>query len=245
MGEPTTLVSEWQTSQKKAAAFNSKAMNAIFNVVSMEEFNRISNVEVAYTAWNILQIVHEGSKAVKINKLQQLTSKFESIKMSDDESFDEFYAKLNGIVNFAYNLGEIYDQPKIVRKILRSLTENFIPKVTIITESKDVDFIPVDELVGSLQSYELDLPKTSKSKSMALKSVDDVKVGGFDDKLSAIEIAYLAKNFRNFFRNNNRKARGTNTAKPRNFRKNEPIKVNNNDKPREKVGQSSNNSMGP
>ena len=29
--------------------------------------------------------------------------------MSDDESFDEFYAKLKDIVNSAYNLGEIYD----------------------------------------------------------------------------------------------------------------------------------------
>ena len=133
-------------------------------------------------------------------------------------------------------MGEIYDQPKIVRKILRSLTENFRPKVTTITESKVVDSIPIDELVGSFQSYELDLPKTSKSKSMALESVDDVEVGGFDDELSATEIAYLAKNFRNFLRNNNRKARGTNTAEPRNFRKNDPIKVNNNDKPREKVG---------
>lgn len=119
-----------------------------------------------------------------------------------------------------------------------------IPKVTAITESKDVDSIPVNELVGSLQSYELDLPKTSKSKSMALKSVDDFEVGGFDDELSATEIAYLAKNFRNFLRNNNRKARSANTAEPKNFRKNDPTKVNNNDKPREKVGQSSNNSMG-
>ena len=58
------------------------------------------------------------------------------------------------------------------------------------------------------------------------------------------KIAYLAKNFRNFLRNNNnRKARGTNTTEPRNLRKNDPTKVNNNDKPREKVGQSSNNSM--
>ena len=88
--------------------------------------------------------------------------------MSEDESFDEFYAKLNDIVNSVYNLGEIYDQPKIVRKILRSLTENFIPKVTIITESKDVDFIPVDELIGSLQSYELDLPKTSQLMMLRL-----------------------------------------------------------------------------
>ena len=70
--------------------------------------------------------------------------------MSNDESFDEFYAKLNDIVNSTYNLGEIYDQLKIVRKIPRSLTENFRPKVTAITESKDVDSIPINELVGSL-----------------------------------------------------------------------------------------------
>ena len=60
---------EWQTSQKEVATFNSKAMNAIFNVVSMEKFKRISNVEVAHTAWNTLQIVNEGTKAIKINKL--------------------------------------------------------------------------------------------------------------------------------------------------------------------------------
>ena len=67
---PTTPVSEWQTSQKEVATFNSKTMNAIFNAVSMEEFKRIFNVEVTHIAWNILQTVHEGIKAVKINKLK-------------------------------------------------------------------------------------------------------------------------------------------------------------------------------
>ena len=104
--------------------------------------------------------------------------------MSDDESFDEFYVKLNDIVNSVYNLGEIYDQSKTLRKILRSLTKDFRLKVTVITESKYVDSIPIDELIGSLQSYELDLPKTNKSKSMALKSID-VEGNGFDDELSA------------------------------------------------------------
>ena len=94
--KPTTPISEWQTSQEEAVAFNSKAMNTIFNVVSMEEFKRISNVKVAQTAWNILQTVHKGIKVVKINKLQQLTTRFECIRMFDDECFDEFYAKLNG-----------------------------------------------------------------------------------------------------------------------------------------------------
>ena len=45
-------------------------MNAIFNAISMKEFKRISNMEIAHTAWDILQTVHEGTKAIKINKLQ-------------------------------------------------------------------------------------------------------------------------------------------------------------------------------
>ena len=45
-------------------------MNALFNAVYMEEFKRISNVEVTHIAWNILQTVHEDTKVVKINKLQ-------------------------------------------------------------------------------------------------------------------------------------------------------------------------------
>ena len=56
----TTLVSEWSTSQKEVVAFNNKVMNAI----SKEEFKKISNVEVVHTTWNILQIMHEGTKAV-------------------------------------------------------------------------------------------------------------------------------------------------------------------------------------
>ena len=79
---------------------------------------------------------------------------------------------------------------------------------------------------------------------MALKSVDDVEGGGFDDELFATKIAYLAKSFRNFLRNSNRKARGKNTVEPRNFRKNDPTKVNNTEKHKEKVGQPSNNFMG-
>ena len=79
---------------------------------------------------------------------------------------------------------------------------------------------------------------------MALKSIDDIDGNGFDDELSSTEIAYLAKNFRNFLRNNNRRVRSKNNAKPRNFKKNEPTKVNNVDKSKEKVGQIASNSLG-
>ena len=52
--------------------------------------------------------------------------------MVEDETFDEFYAKLNDIVNSAFNLVEVYEEPKIVRKVLRFLTEEFRPQVTAI-----------------------------------------------------------------------------------------------------------------
>ena len=62
--------------------------------------------------------MHEDTKVVKINKLQQLTTRFESIRMFEDECFDEFYAKLNDIVNSTYNLGEIYDQLRLLGRFL-------------------------------------------------------------------------------------------------------------------------------
>ena len=93
--------------------------------------------------------------------------------MEEDESFNEFYAKLKDIVNLAFNFGETILEPKIVRKVLRSLPERFQAKITVIEESKDIDKIPLTELVGNLQTYELGLTrieKSSKGKSMALKA---------------------------------------------------------------------------
>ena len=79
-----------------------------------------------------------------------LTTRFEELKMSEDESFDSFYSKLNEVVVGKFNLGEKTKDSKIVRKILWSLPESFRAKVTAIEESKDLDDIKVQELVGSL-----------------------------------------------------------------------------------------------
>ena len=93
--------------------------------------------------------------------------------MVDDESFNELYAKLKDIVNSAFNLGETIPESKIIRKVLKSLFERFHAKIMVIEESKDIEKIPLIELVGNLQTYELGLTrigKRGKSKSMALKA---------------------------------------------------------------------------
>src|SRR6266567_9437288 len=93
--------------------------------------------------------------------------------MSEDEPFDSFYSKLNEVVISKFSLGEKTEDSKIVRKILRSLPESFHAKVTVIEESKDLDDIKVQELIGLLQTYEVSLPSQRKRKSFALKTINE------------------------------------------------------------------------
>ena len=127
--------------------------------------------------------------------------------MEEDESFDEFYIKLKDIVNSAFNLGETIPEPKIVKKVLRSLPERFHAKITSIEESKDIDKIPLTKLVGNLQTYELGLTrigKSTKSKSMALKAKNNDMDESLDDEDSKMK-SYITKQFRKFMKNANGK----------------------------------------
>ena len=70
--------------------------------------------------------------------------------MEEDESFDEFYAKLKEIVNSAFNLRKTNPELKIVRNVLKSLPERFHAKITAIEESKDIDKIHLTKTASSL-----------------------------------------------------------------------------------------------
>ena len=152
----------WDEATIIAANFNSRALNDLFCGVTNEEFKKISSTEVAKEAWTILETTYEGTKAVKTVKLQRLTSSFEEIRMEENETFDEFYAKLKDIVNSAFNLEECIAESKIVRKILRFLPKRFHAKITTIEEVKDIDQIPLTELVRNLQTYEMGLGSMGK-----------------------------------------------------------------------------------
>ena len=179
----------------------------MFNAVTNEEFKKISSTETAKEAWTILQTTYEGTKAVKDSKLQRLIISFEEIKVEEDESFDEFYAKLKDIVNSAFNVGDTTLEPKIVRKVFKSLTERFHAMITAIEESKDIDQISLTELVGNLQTYELGLTrigKTGKGKSMALKAKSSATDESSDDEDSKMK-SYITKQIKKFMKNTNGK----------------------------------------
>ena len=171
--------------------------------MSTNEFHKISHVETAKEAWKILETTYEGTKKAKDTKLQMLTTKFEELKMGDDESLDSFYGKLNEIVIAKLNLGEKIEDAKVVRKILRSLLESFRAKVTAIEESKDLDEIKIQELIGSLQTYELGLPSHKMSKSLAFKTITERMDDSSEEDDVEKEVAFLTKNFRKFLKMKN------------------------------------------
>ena len=170
---PKAAKSTWDKAALAAANDNNKALNAIFCGVSPDEFHKISHITIAKEAWEILETTYEGTKKVKDTKLQMLTTRFKELKMSEDESFNSFYSKLNEVVIGKFNLGEKTKDSKVVRKILQSLPESFQAKVTAIEESKDLDEIKIQELIGSLQTYELGLPSHKPNKSLALKTITE------------------------------------------------------------------------
>ena len=132
---------------------------------------------------------------------------FKEIKMEEDESFDEYYTKLRDIVNSTFNFEETILVPKIFRNVLISLPQRFHAKITAIEESKDIDKIPLTELVENLQTYELGLTrieKSRKSKSMALKDKSNDTDESLDDEDSKMK-SYITRHFKKFMKNANGK----------------------------------------
>ena len=146
----------WDKAALTAINANSKALNAIFCDVSPDEFHRISHITIAKEAWQILEITYEGTKKVKDTKLQMLTTQFEELKMSEDESFNSFYSKLNKVVIGKFNLGE----------------NTKLDSIGIVEESDDEE----DEgIVGLQETYNSLLEKTGEYAKVAKATIKKMK----------------------------------------------------------------------
>ena len=146
----------WDKAALRAINANSKALNAIFCDVSPDEFHRISHITIAKEAWQILEITYEGTKKVKDTKLHMLTTQFEELKMSEDESFNSFYSKLNKVVIGKFNLCE----------------NTKLDSIGIVEESDDEE----DEgIVGLQETYNSLLEKTGEYAKVAKATIKKMK----------------------------------------------------------------------
>ena len=146
--------------------------------------------------WDKLQVIYEGTSEVRETKANMLVSEYEAFHMKNNESIYEMDARLTLITNGLKSLGKTYSKYELIRKILRSLTPVRHTKATIIKESRNLSSTTVDELIGSLMTYELKLKKSEEpelsKKTLALKA------GSSKQEVSSDESSYSKKDFDEF-----------------------------------------------
>ncbi|KAK2428670.1 gag-protease polyprotein [Trifolium repens] len=225
---------EWTPEEETAAHYNHKAIYAVFNVVDTSVFKFIKNCVSAKDAWEILKTCYEGTTKVKQSKIQHLTSKFEALRMKDDESIQDFHLSLLDIANSFEALGEKISDEKLSRKLLRSLPKRFDMKVTAIEEAHDISTMKMDELVGSLQTFEIVLndrgDKKNKSIAFVTNTEDDVAESDDEEGDSITDaIAMLGRQFNKVLKRVDRRNRQNGQSirfdinkQPNNFKKNKP-----------------------
>ncbi|XP_024018312.1 uncharacterized protein LOC112090655 [Morus notabilis] len=219
----------WNSDENKLAIYNSRALNAIFNGVDINQFKMISTCESAKEAW---EIAHEGTVAIRQSKLNILTTRFENLRMHETETISEFNSRLCDIANESFALGEKIPEVKLVSKALRSLPQRFAYKVTAIEEAKNTETMRLDELMGSLRTFEMNLSQTKKEKeiSQGITFQAEVEDNVEEDEDFAESLARLTKNFNRVMKKFNEKNQTPTFNNSNNFQKNKGATNSSNDK---------------
>ncbi|GAV58014.1 UBN2 domain-containing protein, partial [Cephalotus follicularis] len=115
------------------------------------EFNRISSCVSAKETWDRLEVTYEGTNQVKEAKINMLVHEYEMIL--------RLFTRFTNITNAIQALDKVYTISEMVRKFLKCLPRMWMPKVTAIEEVKDLNTLPLEDLLRFLMTHELSILK--------------------------------------------------------------------------------------
>jgi hypothetical protein len=105
-------------------------------------------------AWKMLNKTYIGIEKTKRVRLQTLRGDFEKLNKESNEIVLDYFAKVISLVHQMRKNGENIDNVHVMEKILRSLDLKFDHVVVAIEESKNLEDLIIEELMGSLQTHE-------------------------------------------------------------------------------------------
>jgi uncharacterized lipoprotein YehR (DUF1307 family) len=141
--------------EKKLMRCNSKAKHVILGALEPTIAIKVMGCNTAKEVWDKLKSIYEGDPKVKQVKLQQHRAEFENLKMDEKEDIATYFLRVDEVVNAIKGLGEDLDETLVVQKVLRSILLKFDAKVSAIEETRDLTKMTMDELHGSLITYEM------------------------------------------------------------------------------------------
>ncbi|GAV79963.1 UBN2 domain-containing protein, partial [Cephalotus follicularis] len=139
---------------RKKVQLNAKAKHVIICALNSNEFNRVSSSANAKKMWDRLEVTYEGTNQVKYAKINMLVREYEMFSMKENENISSMFVRFTNIINSLQSLNKCYTNSEMVRKILRCVPKSWMPKVTATEEAKDLNILPLEELLGSLMTHE-------------------------------------------------------------------------------------------
>ncbi|GKV05490.1 hypothetical protein SLEP1_g17494 [Rubroshorea leprosula] len=175
---------EWNDEDLGKIMINNKAINMLQYALNPMEFHKVSGCDTAKEMWDMLE-------------------------MKSKESIQDMYTRLNDIVTNLKALGKIYPSQEVVRKVFKSLPKNWEAKKTAIEESKDLNTLKLEDLIGKLMTYEIEVQVDGgvevvekKKKDVAFKASNQ-KEKSEDDASDGENISTLiSREVRRFMKKN-------------------------------------------
>ncbi|MQL75624.1 hypothetical protein Taro_007995 [Colocasia esculenta] len=149
----------WTKDQIAKGTLNWSALNMMQCAVHPKEYSRVSMCTSAKEMWDKLELIYEGMSQVRESKVSMLVSEYEMFKMNNDETISDMFVRFMLIINGLKGLKKEYSESDLVRKILQSLPSSWNTKATVIEDSKDLSKMKLDELIGSLMTYEINVKR--------------------------------------------------------------------------------------
>jgi len=149
--------SQWTDAENKKAKFDCIAKNILTSALNSDEFVWISQCASAKEMWDTLEATHEGTNDVKRARTHTLIQEYEMFRMLKGESITEVQKRFIHIINHLMSLGKTFDKEELNIKILKCLDRSWQPKVTTISESKDLTSLTITSLFGKLREHELEM----------------------------------------------------------------------------------------
>jgi len=188
------------------------AKNIITSALTMHEFFRISQCNSAKEMWEVLEVTHEGTEDVKRSRKHSLIQEYELFRMQPEESITDVQKRFTHIVNHLTGLGKEFDREELNIKVLKCLDRSWQPKVTAISESRDLSKLGTAALFGKLMEHEMELNRLKeqetverKSKGLALKASEQNEIKEEkEDAENDDTISLLTKRFSKFLKKKSR-----------------------------------------
>ena len=204
--------SQWTDAKSKKAKFDCIAKNIITSALNSDEFFRVSQCKSSKEMWDTLEVTHEGTNEVKRDRKHALIQEYEMFRMLKGEKIAEVQKRFTHIINHLMSLDKTFDKEELNIKILKYLDRAWQPKVTAISDSKDLTSLSLASLFGKLREHELEMNRLNvqesedkQTRSIALKASKHKGKQESSDESDEENLSLLSRKFSKFLKRNRNK----------------------------------------